>query len=443
MDNPVTFLAYRTFAYNSNITSVVLPESVVRIGNEVFSICDSLESVTAKGAKYINNRAFAYSPKLTQITLADSLEEVGSYAFVGSGYYNDPNNWEDGVLYFNDCLVRCEHATSPEKCIIKDGTRIIAVEACLSANMKEVYMPDSVVAIGERAFQGCYSLEKLRLSESLTKIPAGAFQNCKKLTDFIIPENITEIDGQAFDDCDSLTEVRIPAAVKMLDYAFGNCSGVKEYIVDSANENYYSEDGMIFKDDYRGKVLICYPCGRTTEVYTLPSDVNVVAGTGFSGCESLKEVKLTDNCKDIGGRAFSNCISLEKVNFPKGIKGIGERMFYGCVSLPEVTIPDTIEVIGDDAFRGCKLLKTVEIPSKVTSIGSMAFYACPLLDEMIIKSGNVRIGYMSIGYNESGVDESGTQIVINMNKNLAIKGYKGSMPWKKELLLLRWNHRYP
>ncbi len=422
---PVTRLWGGVFSNNTEITSVVLPESVIQIGDHAFDGCTSLESVTAKGAKFIGIRAFLAASKLTQITVSDDPEEVGRYALDNCGYYNDPNNWEDGVLYLGKCLIKAKYAEVIKKCTIKEGTRVIAEEAFLYSDVVEVYMPDSVKSIGVAAFQGSYCLQKLRLSESLTKIPERAFMWCKDLTELVIPESITELGSSSFDDCDSLTEVRIPAAVEKLDFAFGECSGVKEYVVDPANKNYYSENGIIFKDDYIGKVLISYPGGRTDEVYELPNDVKRVGGAGFSGCEALKEVKIGDNCKDFFGSVFENCISLEKVNFPKGIQEIYGCMFEGCGSLSEVTIPDTVVRIGDFAFKNCKSLKTIEIPSSVKTIGTAAFFGCPSLNEVTIRSADVDIYMQAFGCNSYGFDESNLPTIF-MNEDLVIKSYKDS-----------------
>lgn len=419
---PVTYLGYRVFMDNENVKSIVLPESVTGINIEAFYRCPSIESVTAPGAKYIGNRAFAAATNLKEINLSSDLKEVGGWAFDGSGYYNDENNWENGALYYGNCLVKCGSATAPEKLVIKDGTRMIAAFACEYSSMKEVYMPDSVVKIGQQAFDFCRNLETLRLSQSLTEIPFCAFRCATRLKELVIPEGVKAIGNFAFGNCDSLTELRIPAAVESLDYAFGECRSLKEITVDPANKNYYSGDGIIIKRNYDygyDNALICYPAGKTAEIYTLPSDIDCVAGTGFSGCEALKEVKITDNCKEFRWGVFKNCTSLERVNFPKNIERIENSLLEGCVSLSEVTIPDTVREIGDSAFRKCESLKSVDIPSSVKRIETYAFIDCPALNEIIIRSDDAVIGYLALGYFANGIS-------VETNDDLVIKSYKGS-----------------
>lgn len=72
------------FYNNRTITSVVIPDTVTRIGDYAFSNCSNLESVTMPNdLEEIGFRAFNGCESLTGITFVNSLQSIESYAFYG------------------------------------------------------------------------------------------------------------------------------------------------------------------------------------------------------------------------------------------------------------------------------------------------------------------------------------------------------------------------
>ena len=63
-----------------------------------------------------------------------------------------------------------------------------AFAGCTS--LEKVQMPDSVNALGIYAFSGCTELAELRLSRRLSMITEGAFENCVKLDKVVLPKNV-------------------------------------------------------------------------------------------------------------------------------------------------------------------------------------------------------------------------------------------------------------
>jgi len=74
-------------------------------------------------------------------------------------------------------------------------------------------IPDSVTYIGVAAFRGLLRLESLTIPDSVITIRNGAFMNCRALTSVIIGNSVTTIEQGAFDSCLSLTSVTIPNSV--------------------------------------------------------------------------------------------------------------------------------------------------------------------------------------------------------------------------------------
>ena len=142
-----------------NLISVTIPNSVTSIGSLAFN-CFGLSSIIIPDSvTEIANRAFSSCTSLTSIIVSDSVKSIGRYAFENTEYYNNSDNWSDGVLYLGNHLI----GTNPEQIsgeyIIKNGTKCIAdyaFENC--GSLTSVVMPNSVTSIGSWAFADCNGL---------------------------------------------------------------------------------------------------------------------------------------------------------------------------------------------------------------------------------------------------------------------------------------------
>ncbi|MBQ3195558.1 MAG: leucine-rich repeat protein [Clostridia bacterium] len=138
------------------LTSVIIPDGVTAIGCYAFAWCSSLKSITLPNSvTSIGSSAFAWCSSIEYISLPDSITYIGNGAFDDTAYYNNEDNWKDGVLYIGNHLIRASNEVSGEY-TIKSGTLTIASRAFFSRiNPTSVIIPDSVAYIGVSAFYDC------------------------------------------------------------------------------------------------------------------------------------------------------------------------------------------------------------------------------------------------------------------------------------------------
>ena len=224
----VNTIDYSPFYNCDSLASVVIGDNVTTIGTWAFYGCSSLTSIEIPDSvTTIGVGAFSWCSSLTSIELSDSVTAIGEQAFSNTGYYNEENNWENGVLYIGKYLIEARTSISGEY-TIKESTLCIAGQAFNECfDLTSIEIPDSVIAIDDRAFSWCVSLTSVVIGDSVTTIRASTFYGCDNLTSIVIPDSVTAIGYQAFYECDSLTSVVIGDGMTMIDDdAFFDCTNL-------------------------------------------------------------------------------------------------------------------------------------------------------------------------------------------------------------------------
>ena len=425
--------------YDSNITSVVIPDTVTSIGDYAFESCDSLTSITIPSSvTSIGENAFWYCNSLTSITIPSSVTSIGKAAFnsccaLAEVYNYSPRitvtagSSSNGYLgYYAKVVYNARDLTGE-----KPATRITVV-----GNVQYYNYGDDFIALAPAVARE--TLTEVTLDNRTTEINQNAFKNCNSLTSITIPDGVTSIGENAFYYCNSLTSITIPDTVTSIgDYAFHNCSSLTSIEVDQTNTTYSSEDGVLFNK--AKTTLIQYPIGNTRTSYIIPSSVTSIGKSAFYYCNSLTSITIGKIVTNIYYNAFSNCCALAEVynysslTIPQGtsdssVGNLGQyaKVVYNASDLTEekpatrITVVDNMQYYeyGSDfialapisrdvtevsldrrtteinlyALYHCDSLTSITIPDRVTSIGDSAFKDCRNLTSITIPDSVTSIG---------------------------------------------------
>jgi len=271
----------------------------------------------------IEGSAFSENERLTSVTIPDCVTWVSSYAFDYS--YQLTGIWvaESNPNYSSD---------ASGVLFDKEKTELLTAPCGIAGSYT---IPDSVIYIGDWAFEGCESLTAVTIPDGVTTIGAGAFTSCTALTSGTGPMFVTDIGGYAFDYCYALTEIR----------------------VDAQNPAYCSDaSGVLYSKD---KTVLMRVPSQLSGSYTIANEVTRIDESALNGCKKLTAITIPDTVTEIGAWAFEDCTKLTSVTIPSGVPEINYGTFLYCESLISVSIPVSVTEIWESAFEDCTNLTDV------------------------------------------------------------------------------------
>lgn len=349
---------------------------------------------SATAAAAINFSAETFSANATVYAVWEEIPEV----------YPDESEWDLDLAYeevkSGDGV--SGYSVHSEGQVSADGRVVIAAE----------YKGKPVVEIKSDGFsEWGDTLKEIFIPDGVKKIGDRAFYQCKLLTEVKIPASVTEIAGSAFWNC---------TALKKAVFAGG---GALESIADNA----FNGSGVTSLNLPQGLKTIgggAFAYCDLTSV-TLPVSLETLGEGAFEGCAALASAEVGDGLEKIESYAFKDCVKLSRVVLPDSVTEISSGAFEGCAALQEMQIPSELYKLGRHAFAGTGL-KSVTLPASLNSCADAVFADCAL-ESIVVESGN-----------EKFYVESDCFIYVYNNKT----AYKIIASWAKGDLTLPKNTKY-
>ena len=281
---PVVAISSEVFKENKNITHIILPDSLLYAASEAFCDCINLRQIYLGSLKSgLDHHGLSWLLKgctnLEVLSMSDKANFSLSYDRFGS--------------YGDNCVFYNETRDSLKKIYIGNSMQNVAIELFYGDNLEWVeignnnkyYSSDNGVV---------YSSDKKTLMVCGTSYSKS---------NYVIPSGTqTILNSYAF-DCKNLKSLTIPDSMKNItSSAFQNCSSLTSINSDTNSTIYSSLDGVLFNKNKTK--LICYPVGKTSKSYTIPSSVTSVGSYAFANNHDLESITTPNSLASIGEKAF-------------------------------------------------------------------------------------------------------------------------------------------
>ena len=408
-----------------NLTSIHLPSTIETIGSQAFIDCVLLESINIpSNCISVDNDAFSWCLKLSTLTIEDGIKPLNlGYAFsfgpmwqayMEPFYY--PGTFFRGL--FNDCPLKNLYIgrninfdnvgkiQSPfEVCTVKFDSSGKAIYLRSGKYYESVEFGNMVTEIHSQLFMDA-QIPTIILPDSLRAVGDKAFYKAVVQPSMSIPEKCDSIGNYAF------VSLNNPGTLKNID-----CKAI--YPPRISEFSFYGQDVIVSvpegkrdiykKSEYWNKYFICDAndqlvdinlkyanslYGRLSFLDLNPEDVFRLKISGILGSDdwtvisemkNLYDLDLSDvTCENIS--SISSVLShLLHFKFPKGVKVIEKNQFQGCHLTGELQIPETCERIESGAFWKAPISKLVI--NGPTIVEEMAFSFCANLSEISVSGG--------------------------------------------------------
>lgn len=294
----VTGIDSQGFYHASNITKIIMPNTIVSIGTGAFDGCTSL----------------------TDIAISNNIDYLGGVIF--SGCSNLTNiNIHDGVTAIEyRCFRNC-------------------------TNLKRVTIPSSVIYIDEEAFSGC---------DNLTITCAEGSRADTFAKEHRIPVEYTNEVTKGYVDKLNLHDERLkyygdPDIVPTEDSFF-------EFTTD--DETMTAVARILYNKKIE-ELVIPYEYVIEDKVYSIIRLVYTDTYESYQNKSSVKKVIIPNaDILYIGDMVFDST-SITGIDIPECVSSISGQTFINCRDLTKITLSKNISYIANIAFDGCDNLTIV------------------------------------------------------------------------------------
>lgn len=246
---------------------------------------------------------------------------------------DNPNFEQDGLRY----------------CWYGDGLEVLGFSGAVIPNL---VIPSSVngrdvIRIADNAFSDNNGLLSVTIPNTVTWIDNMAFYSCDDLASVTFQSGGTEdlvFGNEPFGGVTSLTGTfTLPKRVALGQYALEDMKYISAFVMeDDYVGEFYCVDGVVYRSNYYGEYLFCYPMAKTDASFTVPN--TVTAFNGYCAMEDNDYIQtlIFTNTGDLSLDEFPicRCDNLEHVYFNgSGAVTLCWYPFAGCTKISELILP--------------------------------------------------------------------------------------------------------
>ena len=233
----ITSITDCLFANCENLSEAKFPSTLLDFGNNSFKNCTSLKSIEIpKNMKILSGGAFSECTNLKKVVIPKNIEEIewsvfedctslddiviendnviiDHNAFLNTGYYNNKENWDNGILYLGKYLLDSKEDIKGYH-IIKEGTQVICKMAFCNRDVEGLAFPKSLKTIQKEALLNCDTLSYVYFPNLTSE-----FTNSLPLYDF--DHKPVDRTVRLYTDTQESAELMIWGLENTLEYHFG------------------------------------------------------------------------------------------------------------------------------------------------------------------------------------------------------------------------------
>lgn len=429
----------------SAVGDFIAPFCKVTVGDWAFSETSWLQNfICPSGCTSIGDSAFTWCDQLTTVTFAPGLHTIGCDAFGHSGLQSItlPSTVTFIDAAFQDCQF-LEYVDLSATQIDHLAEYMFYLDVCL----REVRLPDSVISIGQSAFEDCYSLSTINMPDNLMQIENSAFYGCDSLNSLAFGAHLqgigqsafaysgltsidlsrspvswidagafagtdievlnlsasvnTAIMENAFYDCHLLNSVTL-GKIEFIDISvFENCGLLTEISVNLPVDQWQDLVTNVFADQWLyGSSIEVIHCTDGDIIIEKPNSwvlpdgsiyYNQTTGeTYFGGGGTVVSRAPVDGDRLADDPAYVEYVYAEGSNgwVVDHVMNNTQRTYY----IRSEINNESVTALSDNNFENCSSLEEVYMPETIKNIGSFAFAGCISLISIYIPASVESIG---------------------------------------------------
>jgi hypothetical protein len=289
--------------YNKELKSVIIEEGIKEIPINAFIGCENLEEVKfPTSLKTISANAFKGCSSLKVLTISKNIETIADSALAELTLLEEIKiNSENKNFIFENGILYNKQKTKVIKVLLKDET---------------IELPNTVREIGSYAFS---------YNDTLKTI--------------VFPISLSTINNCSFYYCNAVETIHVSKGLKDIKPgAFYKCNNLQTFTVETRNQYYKAEDGILYSKDKTKLVML--PPAYKSEVFALPETTIYIESYAFIDCKINtfiihKNIARVNSYAFVDGNNTEILIKLSETSFKSKTNLDWNKFFDGKITYQE------------------------------------------------------------------------------------------------------------